>query len=197
MSSSDKNPKVDFFFNKASQWQEEYGKLRSVLLGCQLTEELKWGVPCYTFQGGNIALIHGFKEYCAIMFVKGSLLPDPQGILIQQTKNVQAGRQIRFTNIQEINGLEATITNYIYNAIEVESAGLTVDYTKDTEYDIPEEFQARLDESPDLQAAFEALTPGRKRQYITYFTEPKQSKTRTARVDKCMSRIMEGKGLSD
>lgn len=197
MTSSEMNPKVDFFFNKASQWKEEYGKLRTILLGCQLTEELKWGVPCYTFQKGNIALIHGFKEYCAIMFVKGSLLPDPQGILIQQTKNVQAGRQIRFTTVQEIADREATIQDYIYNAIEVETAGLEVDYKKDTEYEIPEEFQAKLDENPDLQAAFEALTPGRKRQYITHFTEPKQSKTRTARVEKYTPHILNGKGLSD
>ncbi|AIQ58135.1 YdeI/OmpD-associated family protein [Paenibacillus borealis] len=197
MTSSEMNPKVDFFFNKASQWKEEYGKLRTILLGCQLTEELKWGVPCYTFQNGNIALIHGFKEYCAVMFVKGSLLPDPEGILIQQTKNVQAGRQIRFTTVQEIADREATIKNYIYNAIEVETAGLEVDYKKDTEYEIPEEFQAKIDENPDLQAAFEALTPGRKRQYITHFTDPKQSKTRTARVEKYTPHILNGKGLSD
>ncbi|MEI2397272.1 MULTISPECIES: YdeI/OmpD-associated family protein [Paenibacillus] len=197
MTGSEMNPKVDFFFNKASQWKEEYGKLRAILHGCQLTEELKWGVPCYTFQGGNIALIHGFKEYCAIMFVKGSLLPDPQGILIQQTRNVQAGRQIRFNTVQEIADREATIKDYIYNAIEVETAGLEVDYKKDTEYEIPEEFQTKLDENPDLQAAFEALTPGRKRQYITYFTDPKQSKTRTARVEKYTPHILNGKGLSD
>jgi uncharacterized protein YdeI (YjbR/CyaY-like superfamily) len=197
MTSSEMNPKVDFFFNKAEKWKEEFGKLRVILLECQLNEELKWGVPCYTFQGGNIALIHGFKEYCAIMFVKGSLLPDPHGILIQQTKNVQAGRQIRFTTVQEITVLEATIKDYIYDAIEVESSGLAVDYTKTPEFTIPDEFQTKLDELPDLKTAFEALTPGRQRQYITYFTEPKQSKTRTARVEKYTPHILNGKGLSD
>lgn len=197
MTGSEMNPKVDFFFNKAEMWKDEFGKLRGILLGCKLTEELKWGVPCYTFQGGNVVLIHGFKEYCAMLFVKGSLLPDPLGILIQQTKNVQAARQIRFTGVQEITEMETTLTNYIYDAIEVESSGKAVDYKKNTDFDIPEEFQNKLEELPALKTAFEALTPGRQRQYITHFTEPKQSKTRTARVEKYTPHILNGKGLSD
>lgn len=197
MCSSEMNPKVDFFFNKNGKWKELFGKLRVILLECQLSEELKWGVPCYTFQDGNIALIHGFKEYCAILFVKGSLLPDPQGILVQQTKNVQAARQIRFTSIQDILDLESTLKNYIYDAIEVETTGLTVDYTKPAELAIPEEFQNKLNEVPGLQAAFEALTPGRQRQYITHFTDSKQAKTRASRVDKYTPHILNGKGLSD
>ena len=191
------SPKVDEFISKAQKWQEGFEKLRMIILDCQLTEELKWGVPCYTFQGANIVLIHGFKEYCAILFVKGSLLKDANGILIQQTENVQAGRQIRFTNVQEIVEKEAILKTYIYEAIEVEKAGLEVNFKKSTEFIIPEELQNKFDEIPALKTAFEALTPGRQRAYILYFSEPKQSKTRESRVEKCMQQILSGKGLND
>jgi uncharacterized protein YdeI (YjbR/CyaY-like superfamily) len=191
------NPKVDFFFNKAKKWQEEFEKLRMIILDCQLTEELKWGVPCYTFQESNIVLIHGFKEYCAILFVKGALLNDAHGILIQQTKNVQAGRQIRFTNIREIIEKESILKAYIFEAIEVEKTGLKVNFKKTSEYNIPEEFQHKLDEIPALKTAFYALTPGRQRAYIFYFSQPKQSKTRETRIEKCMNQILIGKGLND
>ena len=191
------NPKVDFYFSKAKKWQEEIKKLRMIILDCQLTEELKWGVPCYTFQKGNIVLIHGFKEYCAILFIKGSLLHDAHGILIQQTENVQAGRQIRFTNVREIVAMETILKAYIYEAIEVEKAGLEVNFKKNIELIIPEEFQNKFDEIPALKTAFEALTPGRQRAYILYFSEPKQSKTRESRVEKCMQQILNGKGLND
>jgi uncharacterized protein YdeI (YjbR/CyaY-like superfamily) len=191
------NPKVDFFFSKAKKWQEEFEKLRMIILDCQLTEELKWGVPCYTFQKSNIVLIHGFKEYCAILFVKGALLKDANDILITQTENVQAARQIRFTNVQEIVGMETILKDYIYEAIEVEKAGLKVNYKKATEFSIPDEFQNKLDENPALETAFYALTPGRQRAYLLYFSAPKQSKTREARVEKCMQQILNGKGLND
>lgn len=191
------NPKVDFYFDKATKWQEEFEKLRTIILDCPLTEELKWGVPCYTFQNSNVVLIHGFKEYCAILFMKGALLHDSQGLLIQQTEKVQAGRQIRFTNINEIIPLEATLKAYIYEAIEVEKAGLKVELKKTTEYSIPQEFQQKLDEIPLLKTAFEALTPGRQRAYILYFSDPKQSKTRESRVEKCIQQILNGKGLND
>ena len=191
------NPKVDWYFNKAEKWQEEIKKLRMIILDCQLTEELKWGVPCYTFQKSNIVLIHVFKEYCAILFIKGALLQDVQGLLIQQTENVQAARQIRFTNVQEIVEMETILKAYIYEAIEVEKAGLKVNYKKTTEFIIPEEFQNKLNEIPALKTAFEALTPGRQRAYLLYFSAPKQSKTREARVEKCMQQILNGKGLND
>ena len=191
------NPKVDFFFNKAEKWQKEYEKLRIIVLECGLTEELKWGVPCYTFQQNNIVLIHGFKEYCALLFHKGVLLNDTHNILIQQTENVQSARQLRFSNLEEIDTLESTIKSYIFEAIEVEKAGLQVKLKKTTEFRVPEEFQARLDENADLKAAFEALTPGRQRGYLLHFSQPKQSKTRVSRVDKCMERILLGKGLND
>jgi uncharacterized protein YdeI (YjbR/CyaY-like superfamily) len=191
------NPKVDVFLNKADKWQEEFEKLRMIILDCQLTEELKWGNPCYTFQDSNIVLIHGFKEYCAILFMKGALLQDTNGILIQQTEKVQAGRQIRFQNIQEIIDLESTLKAYIYEAIEVEKAGLQVSFKKHDEYIIPEELQQKLDEIPDLKIAFEALTPGRQRAYILYFSDPKQSKTRESRVEKYIPNILNGKGLND
>ncbi|MDP4127727.1 MAG: YdeI family protein [Bacillota bacterium] len=197
MTNSRMNPKVDEYLSKAKQWQEEFEKLRMIILDCQLTEELKWGKPCYTFQESNIVLIHGFKEYCALLFIKGALLKDTNGILIQQTENVQAGRQIRFTNAQEIVEMEAILKAYIYEAIEVEKSGLQVEFKKATEYTIPEEFQTKLDEIPALKTAFEALTPGRQRAYILYFSEPKQSKTRESRVEKCMQRILNGKGLND
>jgi len=191
------NPDVDVFLSKTKKWQEEFEKLRMIVLDCQLTEELKWGVPCYTFQKSNIVLIHGFKEYCALLFFKGALLHDAQGILIQQTENVQAGRQIRFTNIREIVEMEAILKDYIYEAIEVEKAGLKVNFKKNTELIFPEEFQKKLDEIPALKTAFDALTPGRQRAYNFYFSEPKQSKTRESRVEKCMQQILNGKGLND
>ena len=191
------NPKVDFYFNKAEKWQEEIKKLRTIILDCQLTEELKWGVPCYTFQNSNIALIHVFKEYCAILFVKGALLKDTNGILIQQTENVQAARQIRFTNVREIVEMEPILKAYVSEAVEVEKAGLKVNYKKATEFAVPEEFINKLEEVPGLQDAFEALTPGRQRAYLLYFSAPKQSKTRESRIEKCLQQILDGKGLND
>ncbi|MHB8962390.1 MAG: YdeI/OmpD-associated family protein [Saccharofermentanales bacterium] len=191
------NPKVDEFLDNARQWKEEYGKLRMIVLDCPLTEELKWGVPCYTYNGANVVLIHGFKEYCAVLFVKGSLLRDTHGILIQQTANVQAGRQIRFTNVQEIVALEATLKDYIYEAIEIEKSGLEVSFKKSAEFAMPEELLHKFAESPELKTAFEALTPGRQRAYLLHFSEPKQSKTRVARIEKYMPQILKGKGLND
>ena len=191
------NPKVDFYFDKAERWQKEVEKLRTVVLDCPLAEELKWGCPCYTFQESNIVLIHVFKEYCALLFFKGSLLSDPNDILIQQTKNVQAARQIRFTDLREIVKLESVLKAYIYEAIEVERAGLKVKLKKATEFPVPEEFQKRLDKKPALKKAFYALTPGRQRGYLLHFAAPKQSKTREARIDKCTPMIMQGKGLTD
>jgi uncharacterized protein YdeI (YjbR/CyaY-like superfamily) len=191
------NPKVDFFFNKAEKWQRELEKLRVIVLECPLTEQLKWGVPCYSFQESNIVLIHAFKEYCALLFFKGAILKETKGILIQQTKNVQAARQIRFTKIREIVERKAIIKAYIYEAIEVEKAGLTVKLKKATEFDIPEEFQRKLDESPALKTAFRALTPGRQRAYLLHFSAPKQSKTRESRIEKFARQILNGKGLND
>jgi len=191
------NPKVDWFFTKAKAWQEEYDRLRMIALGCGLTEELKWGCPCYTFEKSNIVLIHGFKEYCALLFFKGALLNDPNGILIQQTKNVQSARQVRFTNAKEIVKMEKILKAYIYEAIEVERAGLKVKLKKTSEYKIPEEFQKQLDKKPALKKAFDALTPGRQRAYIFYFSQPKQSKTREARIEKYTKQILSGKGLDD
>ncbi len=191
------NPKVDFYFNNAQKWQEEFEKLRLIILDCGLTEELKWGCPCYTFQKSNIVLIHGFKEYCALLFFKGALLHDPNGILIQQTENVQAGRQIRFTAIREIVEKESMIKAYVYEAIEVEKAGLEVEFKKPAEFKMAEEFQHILDERPELKTAFYALTPGRQRAYLLHFSEPKQSKTRESRVGKCVQQILNGKGLND
>jgi uncharacterized protein YdeI (YjbR/CyaY-like superfamily) len=191
------NPKVDFYFSKAKKWQKEIEKLRTIVLDCQLTEELKWGVPCYTFQKSNIVLIHVFKEYCAVLFFKGALLNDADNVLVQQTENVQATRQIRFTSVQEITSREATLKAYIYEAIEVEKAGLQVEFKKTTEFTVPEEFQKKLDEVPVLKTAFDALTPGRQRAYILYFSAPKQSKTRESRVEKTMPQILAGKGLND
>ena len=198
------NPKVDFYFNKANlpggkagKWQKELGKLRTIILDCGLTEELKWGVPCYAFQTSNIVLIHTFKEYCAVLFFKGALLKDAKGILVQQTENVQAARQIRFTNVQEIVKMKPILKAYIHEAIKVEEAGLKVDFKKTTEFIIPEEFQNKLDKLPALKTAFKALTPGRQRGYILYFSAPKQPKTREARVEKCKQQILNGKGLND
>jgi uncharacterized protein YdeI (YjbR/CyaY-like superfamily) len=191
------NPKVDFYFSKATKWQKELAKLRTIVLDCQLTEELKWGSPCYTFQKSNIVLIHVFKEYCALLFFKGALLKDAKGILIQQTKNVQAARQIRFTNVREVIELDRNIKAYIREAIEVEKAGLKVKFKKTSDFTTPEEFQNKLDASPALKKAFDALTPGRQKGYLFYFSAPKQSKTRESRVEKCVQQILDGKGLND
>ena len=197
MMRSGANPKVDFFFRKATQWKQEFEKLRTMVLDCGLTEELKWGKPCYTSEKGNIVLIHGFKGYCALLFFNGALLKDPNRILIQQTENVQAGRQVRFTSVREIVELEPTLKAYIREAIEAEKAGLKVTLKKTSEFKMPQEFQNKLDESPALKAAFKALTPGRQRGYLLYFSAPKQSKTREARVEKCRKQILKGKGLND
>jgi len=197
MTNSIMNPKVDGFLRKAKNWKEEFEALRTIVLDCELIEDFKWMHPCYTFQGKNIVLIHGFKEYCALLFHKGALLKDPHGILIQQTENVQAARQIRFTSVQEIDEMQLILKAYIDEAIEVEKAGLQVDYKKTTEYIIPEELQNKFVEIPDLKTAFEALTPGRQRAYIFYFSAPKQSKTRDSRVEKYLPHILGGKGLDD
>jgi len=208
------NPKVDWYFSKNENWEKEIKKLRTIILNCALTEELKWGCPCYTsptgaspseparaggrvFQESNIVLIHVFKEYCAVLFFKGALLNDAHGILVQQTKNVQAARQIRFTNMQEIVKMEKILKTYIYEAIEVEKAGLKVKMKKATEFNIPEEFQNKLDKTPALKKAFYALTPGRQRAYLLHFSAPKQSKTRESRIEKYMQQILNGKGLND
>jgi uncharacterized protein YdeI (YjbR/CyaY-like superfamily) len=191
------NPKVDFYFNKTTKWQSEQKLLRNIVLNCGLTEELKWGVPCYTFQKKNIVLIHEFKEYCAFLFFKGALLNDSKNILIQQTQNVQAARQIRFVNIEEIIERKTILETYIYEAIELEKAGLEVVLKKHTEFTIPEEFQNKLIESPTLKIAFESLTPGRQRAYLLYFSAAKQSKTRESRIQKCMEQILHGKGIND
>ena len=191
------NPKVDFYFDNDNKWQEEIRKLRTIVLDCGLTEELKWGVPCYTFQESNVVLIHVFKEYCAFLFFKGALLNDPNGILVQQTKNVQAARQVRFTSVQEIVKMKTVLKAYIYEAIEVEKAGLKVKLKKSTEFQIPEEFQKKLDKISSLKKAFYALTPGRQRAYLLYFSAPKQSKTREARIEKYKQHILSGMGLND
>ncbi len=191
------NPKVDFFFTKAEKWREELLKLRAIALGCHLTEELKWGCPCYTFKDGNIVLIHAFKDYCAFLFFKGALLKDTHGILIQQTENVQSARQVRFTSLEEITALETVLKAYIYEACEVEEAGLKVALKKTADFPIPEEFQEQLKKMPELKAAFGSLTPGRQRAYLFYFAQPKQSKTRTSRVEKYIPQILDGKGLDD
>jgi uncharacterized protein YdeI (YjbR/CyaY-like superfamily) len=196
MTKSQRNPRVDGFLSKAKKWQEEFEKLRMIILDCGLTEELKWGRPCYAFQKSNIALMHGF-EYCALLFFKGALLNDAKGILIQQTENVQAARQVRFTNVREIVKMKPILKAYIHEAIELEKAGLKVNFKKTTEFIIPEEFQKKLDEVPALKTAFDTLTPGRQRAYILYFSVPKQSKTRESRVEKCMQQILNGKGLND
>ena len=191
------NPKVEFYFRKAEKWQEEFEKLRMIILDCQLTEELKWGCPCYNFDKSNIVLIHGFKDYCALLFIKGALLQDTHGLLIQQTENVQVGRQIRFSNVHEIIELEPILKTYVYEAIEVEKAGLEVSFKKNTEFNIPEELQHKFVEIPALKTAFEGLTPGRQRAYLLHFSEPKHSKTRETRIEKWLPQIMNGKGLND
>ena len=191
------NSKVDFYFIKNKTWQKELEQLRMIALDCGLTEELKWGVPCYLFQKANIVLIHTFKEYCAFLFFKGALLNDANGILVQQTKNVQAARQIRFINVKEIVKLAPRLKAYIYEAIEVEKAGLKVKLKKTTEFEMPEEFKKKLGKNPTLKAAFKALTPGRQRAYLLHFSAPKQAKTRESRVEKCIPQILDGKGLND
>lgn len=191
------NPKVDFYFSKAGKWQEELEQLRTIALDCQLTEELKWGTPCYTHQQKNIVLIHDFKEYCAFLFFKGALLKDTEGILIQQSENVQAARQIRFTNLKEIVEQQSILKAYIYEAIEIEKAGLKVELKKTSEFPVSEEFQKQIDEDPTLKKAFEALTPGRQRAYLLHFSQPKQGKTRESRVENAIPQILDGKGLND
>lgn len=191
------NHKVDWYFAKDEKWQKEFEQLRTIILSCGLNEELKWGNPCYTFEGSNIVLMHGFKEYCALLFFKGALLNDANNILVQQTKNVQAARQVRFTNAQEIVKLKTTLKAYIYESIEVEKAGLKVPLKKTREFNMPEEFQKKLDKSLDLKEAFKALTPGRQRGYLLYFSAPKQSKTRESRIEKYTQAILNGKGLND
>lgn len=191
------NSKVDFYFSKTKKWQEELEQLRRIVLDCGLIEELKWGVPCYTFQKSNIVLIHVFKEYCALLFFKGVLLNDTNGILVQQTENVQAARQIRFTHVREIMKMKPILKAYIHEAIEAERAGLKVLLKKTIEFTIPEEFQKKLNKNPALKTAFKELTPGRQRGYILYFSQPKQSKTRESRVEKYMKQILKGKGLDD
>jgi uncharacterized protein YdeI (YjbR/CyaY-like superfamily) len=191
------NPKVDEFITQAEKWREEFSKLRAILLGSGLTEDFKWGVPCYTLKGKNIALIHGFKEYCAVLFVKGALLKDERGILIRQTENVQAARQARFTSLREIDAAEAALKETIAEAIRVEESGLEVPFKKSAEFSVPEELQAKFGENPDLKTAFAALTPGRQRAYLLYFSQPKQAATRQSRVEKYIPQILNGKGLDD
>ena len=197
MTKSTMNPKVDFYFNKNKKWEEELEHLRPIVLDCGLSEELKWGVPCYALEKKNIVLIHVFKEYCALLFFKGALLKDPKGILIQQTENVQAARQIRFTNAKEIIKLKAIIKAYIHEAITVEKAGLKVNLKKTKEFTMPQEFKVKLEEIPELNTAFHALTPGRQRGYLLYFSSAKQATTREARVKKYIKPILNGKGIDD
>ncbi len=189
------NPSVDFYFDKAQTWRAAIEKLRMVVLDCGLGEELKWGCPCYTFQNKNIVLIHVFKEYCALLFFKGALLSDPHGMLIRQTTNTQATRQIRFTNASDINNIENTLKAYVYEAIEVEKAGLKVELKKTADFTVAEEFKNKLDKSPALKKAFYQLTPGKQRAYLLYFSAPKQSKTRQSRVEKCTQQILRGEAL--
>jgi uncharacterized protein YdeI (YjbR/CyaY-like superfamily) len=191
------NPKVNWFFDKDTPWKESYEKLRIIVLDCGLTEELKWGCPCYTINKKNVVLIHGFKDYCALLFHKGALLEDPEGILIQQTENVQSARQIRFKDLHQIVQLEPVLKTYIHKAIEVEQAGLKVALKKTSKFEMPEEFALTLKASPALKKAFHALTPGRQRGYLLHFSSAKQSKTRVARIQQNVDRIMAGKGLED
>ena len=197
VSTAKMNPKVDFYFRKAKEWKGELEQLRTIVLETPLVEEMKWGVPCYTFQESNVVLIHAFKDYCALLFVKGALLSDPDGILIQQTKNVQSGRQIRFTNVGEIVEMEPILKAYIHEAIEVEKAGLKVKLKETSEYPVPDELRHKLDTIPALKKAFYELTPGRQRGYLFYFSQPKLSKTRESRIEKYMPHIMAGKGFQD
>ena len=191
------NPKVDAFLTRAGKWQAEFEKLRKIILQCELTEELKWGSPCYTFQNRNVVLMHGFKEYCALLFFKGALLRDPEGILIRQTETVQSARQVRFSNVREIVKLKTILKAYLLEAIEVERAGLKVNFKQTAEFSVVEEFQNKLDKSPALKRAFNALTPGRQRAYLLHFSAAKQAKTRAARVEKYTPQILKGKGMDD
>lgn len=191
------NPKADFYFIKNKEWQKEIELLRTIVLDCGLGEEVKWGCPCYTDGESNIVLIHVFKEYCALLFFKGALMSDPKGLLIQQTANVQAARQMRFTDIREIIDRKAVIKSYIREAIKVEKSGVKVPMKKTTEFEVPEEFQVKLDRMPALKKAFHALTPGRQRAYLLYFSSAKQAKTREARIEKYLDQILDGKGLDD
>ncbi|MBY0215159.1 YdeI family protein [Paenibacillus illinoisensis] len=197
MLKGERNTKIDPYFNKLKNWKEEFELLREIVLDCGLTEEFKWMHPCYTLDGKNIVLIHGFKEYCALLFHKGALLKDPHGILIQQTENVQAARQLRFTNAQTIQEMQLIIQDYIEEAVQIEKAGLQVELKKHDEYTVPEELANKFVEIPDLKTAFEGLTPGRQRAYIMHFSSPKQSKTRESRVEKYIPHILDGKGLND
>lgn len=197
MTKSELNPKVDAVIDGADKWQAEYRKLRAIALDCELTEELKWGWPCYALGKTNVVLIHGFKDYCAYLFFKGALMKDPGNILIQQTGNVQAGRQVRFTSLDQISGMENMLKAYIQDAIDVEKAGLKVEFKKTTEFAMPDEFRDKLEEMPALRAAFEALTPGRQRAYLLHFSQAKQSKTRVSRIEKYIQPILDGKGLDD
>lgn len=197
MKKSEMNSKVDEYLRNATRWREEMERLRRILLGSALTEELKWGKPCYTFHDTNVVLIVGFKEYCALLFCKGALLKDARGILVKAGEHTQAARQIRFTSLKEIVELEPVLKAYVAEAVEAEKAGLTVTYKKISEFSLPEEFQTKLDESPALQAAFHALTPGRQRAYLLHFSAPKQSKTRESRIEKWMPQILNGKGMND
>jgi uncharacterized protein YdeI (YjbR/CyaY-like superfamily) len=191
------NPKVNTFLGKAKKWQDEFTQLRAIILDCDLHEDFKWGQPCYTLDGQNVVLMHGFKEYCALLFFKGALLKDPKGILIQQTENVQAARQIRFTDAEQITKLEKVLKTYIRNAIELEKSGAKVEFKKTTEFSWPEEFERKVDEMPALRTAFEALTQGRQRAYLLHFSSAKQTKTRESRIEKCTPHILNGKGLDD
>lgn len=193
---NEKNPKVEALLRRASKWREEFEALRTITLGCGLIEELKWYQPCYTLQKKNVVLIHGFKEYCALMFFKGALLKDPKRILVTPGQH-QAARQIRFTDVQQVTRMKPALKAYVLEAIELEKAGVKVKLKKTADFKVPEEFQKKLDELPALKAAFKALTPGRQRGYIFHFSQPKQSKTRDARVEKCMPQILNGKGLND
>lgn len=191
------NPKVDFFFTKAAKWQPEVKKLRKLLLDSGVTEELKWGCPCYTFEGRNVVLIHTFKDYCAVLFFKGALLNDPAGILVQQTKNVQSARQMRFTSLPEVVKAQTALKAYVAEAIAVEKAGRKVNFKKTADFGVPAEFQKALGRDPDLKEAFAALTPGRQRAYLLYFSAAKQPKTREARIEKYRDQILDGKGMHD
>ena len=191
------NPKVDAFLDGSEKWQKEMKKLRKIVLNCNLTEELKWGVPCYTVNKNNVVLIHAFKEYCALLFIKGSLLSDSHSILIQQTENVQAGRQVRFTHIDQITEQEAILKAYIFEAVEIEKAGMKVVFKKTSDYQLPEELTTKFNEIPQFKTAFEALTPGRQRAYIFYFSQAKQAKTRETRIENCIPKILMEKGLND
>jgi uncharacterized protein YdeI (YjbR/CyaY-like superfamily) len=191
------NPGVNWFFTKETKWQEAYRELREIVLSCKLTEELKWGCPCYTLNNSNVVLIHGFKDYCALLFMKGAIMKDSKKALVQQTENVQAARQLRFTSLGEIIKQKALIKSYIKEAIEIEKQGIKVELKKTTEYKVPEEFETALHEMEDLKKAFYQLTPGRQRGYLLYFSSAKQAKTRNERIEKYIPQILKGKGLDD